>query len=158
MKLNVKRSLKTDVESAFKLCTEQKSQEAVYAKLSGTDVNIKREGRAPNVKLRISRRMPANPPAAIRKFVPATNDVSHTEDWAADGKGYSSDIVIDIKGVPVRISGTKALQPEKGGCTVEWNFDITSGIPLLGGILASFAGEEIKKNLEDEYKVLKASV
>lgn len=158
MKLNVKRSLKTDVESAFKLCTEQKSQEAVYAKLSGTDVKIKREGRAPNVKLRISRRMPATPPTAIRKFVPATNDVSHTEDWAADGKGYSSDIVIDIKGVPVRISGTKALQPEKGGCTVEWNFDITSGIPLLGGILASFAGEEIKKNLEDEYKVLKASV
>jgi hypothetical protein len=158
MKVNVKRSLKTDVESAFKLCTEQKSQEAVYAQLSGTDVKIKREGRAPNVKLRISRRMPANPPAAIRKFVPATNDVSHTEDWAADGKGYSSDIVIDIKGVPVRISGTKALQPEKGGCTVEWNFDITSGIPLLGGILASFAGEEIKKNLEDEYKVLKASL
>jgi hypothetical protein len=37
-------------------------------------------------------------------------------------------------------------------------FDITSGIPLLGGIIASFAGEEIKKNLEDEFKVLKASV
>lgn len=158
MKVNVRKSLKTDVESAFKLCTEQKSQEAIYAQLAGTDLKIKREGRAPNVKLRISRRMPANPPAAIRKLVPSTNDVSHTEDWAADGKGYSSKIVIDIRGVPVRISGTKALQPEKGGCTVEWNFDITSGIPLLGGIIAGFAGEEIRKNLEDEYKVLKASV
>jgi hypothetical protein len=158
MKVNVKHSLKTDVESAFKLCTEQKSQEAVYAKLAGTDLKIKREGRAPNVKLRISRKMPANPPAAIRRLVPATNDVSHTEDWAAEGKGFASKIAIDIKGVPVKIVGTKALQPEKGGCTVEWNFDISSGIPLLGGIIASFAGDEIKKNLEDEYKVLKASV
>ena len=102
--------------------------------------------------------MPANPPAAIRKLVPSTNDVSHTEDWAADGEGYAADIVVDIKGVPVKIVGTKILQPEKGGSSVEWNFDITSGIPLLGGIIASFAGEELKKNLEDEFKVLKKSV
>ena len=156
MKVNVKHSLKTDVESAFKLCTEQKSQEAVYAKLAGTDLKIKREGRAPNVRLKISRKMPANPPAAIKRLVPSTNDVSHTEDWSAEGKGFASRIAIDIKGVPVKISGTKALQPEKAGCTVEWNFDITSGIPLLGGIIASFAGDEIRKNLEDEFKVLKS--
>jgi hypothetical protein len=158
MKVHVKHTLKADVGSAFRLCTEQKSQEAVYAKLPGTDVKIKREGRAPNVSLRIARKMPANPPAAIRRLVPTTNDVSHTENWSADGDGYSSDIVVEIQGVPVKIVGTKALQPEKGGCSVEWNFDITSGIPLLGGIIASFAGEEIKKNLEDEFKVLKNSV
>ena len=56
----------------------------------------------------------------------------------------------------MKIVGTKTLQPEKGGCSVEWNFDITSGIPLVGGIIASFAGDEIKKNLEDEFKVLKS--
>jgi hypothetical protein len=158
MKVHVKHTLKADVGSAFRLCTEQKSQEAVYAKLPGTDVRIKREGRAPNVGLRIARKMPANPPAAIRRLVPTTNDVSHTESWSADGDGYASDIVVEIKGVPVKIVGTKALQPEKGGCSVEWNFDVTSGIPLLGGIIASFAGEEIRKNLEDEFKVLKSSV
>jgi hypothetical protein len=158
MKVQVKHSLKTDVGAAFKLCTEQKSQETVYSQLPGSDVKIKREGRAPNVKLRVSRKMPANPPAAIRRFVPSTNDVTHSEDWAADGQGYAAAIVVDIKGVPVKIVGTKVLQPEKGGCSVAWNFDVTSGIPLLGGILASFAGDEIRQNLEDEFKVLKASV
>jgi hypothetical protein len=156
MKVHVKHSLKTDVASAFKLCTELKHQEQVYAQLGGTDVKIKREGRAPNVKLRISRREVANPPAAIRKLVPATNDVSHTEDWSADGDGYSADIAIDIKGVPVKIAGTKTLQPEKGGCSVEWNFDVTSGIPLLGSIVASFAGSEVQQKLETEFKVLKS--
>jgi hypothetical protein len=156
MKVHVKHSLKTDVASAFKLCTDLKHQEQVYAQLGGTDVKIKREGRAPNVKLRISRREVANPPAAIRKLVPATNDVSHTEDWAADGDGYSADIAIDIKGVPVKIAGTKSLQPEKGGCSVEWNFDVTSGIPLLGSIVASFAGSEVEQKLEKEFKVLKS--
>lgn len=158
MKIQVKHSLKTDVGAAFKLCTEQKSQDAVYAKLGGSDVKIKREGRAPNVVLRISRKMPANPPAAIKRLVPATNDVSHTEKWAVHGDGYAADIAVEIKGVPVRIVGTKALQPEKGGSSVEWKFDITSSIPLLGSVIASFAGEELKQNLEDEFKVLKASV
>lgn len=158
MKIEVRHTLKTDVGSAFKLCTEQKAQEAVYAQLGGTDLKVRREGRAPNVKLKVSRRMPANPPAAIRKFVPATNDVSHVEDWGSDGEGYAADIVVDIKGVPVKIVGTKILQPEKGGCSVAWRFDVSSGIPLLGGIIASFAGDELKKNLEDEYQVLKSSV
>jgi Protein of unknown function (DUF2505) len=158
MKIQVKHSLKTDVGAAFKLCTEQKAQEAVYAKLGGSDLKIKREGRAPNVILRISRKMPANPPAAIKRLVPATNDVSHVEKWAAAGEGFAADIVVEIKGVPVKIVGTKALQPEKGGSSVHWTFDITSGIPLLGSVIASFAGDELKKNLEDEFKVLKASV
>jgi hypothetical protein len=156
MKVHVKHTLKTDVASAFKLCTELKSQESIYAKLGGSDVKIKRDGRAPNVKLRISRTEPANPPAAIRKIVPSTTEVSHTEDWAADGDGHSADIVVEIKGVPVKISGTKSLQPEKGGCSVEWNFDVTSGIPLLGGIIASFAGSEIERKLENEFKILKS--
>lgn len=156
MKVHVKQGLKTDLASAFKLCTDQKRQEAVYAKLPGTNLSIKREGKAPNAKLRVSRTMPANPPAAIKRLVPATNEVSHTEAWRADGKGYVADIAVEIKGVPVKITGTKALQPEKSGCSVEWKFDVTSGLPLVGGIIASFAGAELEKNLADEYKVLKA--
>jgi len=156
MKVHVKHTLKTDVAAALKLCTELKSQQEIYAQLGGTDVRIKRDGRSPNVKLKISRNEVANPPAAIRKLVPGTNEVSHTEDWAADGDGYSADIAIEIKGVPVKISGTKSLQPEKGGCRVEWKFDVTSGIPLLGGIIASFAGSEVEQKLENEFRILKS--
>ena len=150
MKVHVKQSLKTDVASALKLCTDQKRQEAVYAKLPGSNVRIKREGKAPNARLRVSRTMPANPPAAIKRLVPATNEV-----WRADGNGHVADIAVEIKGVPVKITGTKALRPEKGGCSVEWTFDVTSGLPLVGSVIASFAGAELERNLADEYKVLK---
>jgi len=156
MKIHVRHTIKSDVASVLKLCTELKHQEAVYAQLGGTDVRIKRDGRSPNVKLDISRKEAANPPAAIRKLVPSTTEVSHTEDWAADGDGYSSDITIDIRGVPVKIVGTKSLMPDRGGCSVEWNFEVTSGIPLLGGIIASFAGSEIEQKLEKEFKILKS--
>lgn len=156
MKIHVKHTLKTDVASAFKLCTEPKSQEQIYARLGGSDLKVKREGRAPNVTLRVSRKEPADPPAVIRRIVPSTSEVSHVEEWAADGDGHTAKLSVDIKGVPVKISGTKTLQPAKGGCTVEWTFDVTSGIPLLGGVLASFAGGEIQKKLDAEAKVLKS--
>lgn len=156
MKVHVKHTLKTDVATAFKLCTDQKHQESIYAQLGGSDVKIKREGRAPNVKLAISRREAANPPAAIRRIVPAESSVSHTENWTADGDGHEADIVIEIKGVPVKIAGTKRLRPDRKDCSVEWNFDVTSGIPLLGGVIASFVGSEIEQKLEREFKVLKS--
>lgn len=156
MRVHVKHSLKADVAETFRLCTEQKHQEAIYAKLGGTDVRIKREGRAPNVKLRISRNEPANPPAAIRRLVPATNEVTHSETWTAHGKGHAADVKVEIKGVPVKISGTKTLKPEKGGCTVEWDFELTSSIPLLGRILESFAGAELERKVEKEFTVLKS--
>ncbi len=156
MKVHVKHTLKTDVASAFKLCTDQKHQETIYAQLGGSNVKIKREGRAPNVKLAISRTEDANPPAAIRKLVPSESTVSHTEDWSADGDLHQADIVIDIKGVPVKISGTKSLRPDKKDCIVEWRFDVTCGIPLLGGVIASFVGSEMEQKLESEFKILKS--
>jgi hypothetical protein len=156
MKVHVKHSIKSDVASVFKLCTEQKHQESIYSQLGGTGIKIKREGRAPNVKLSISRREAANPPAAIRRIVPSDSEVSHTENWAADGDAHEAGIVIDIKGVPVKIVGSKSLKPEKGGCAVEWKFDVTCGIPLLGGVIASFVGSEIEQKLEREFKILKS--
>jgi hypothetical protein len=156
MRVHVSHSLKTDLASAVRACTEVKSLKATYAALGGSDVRIKREGRAPNVRIEISRKMPANPPAAIRLLVPTTNEVSHTESWRAHDDGEVADITVDIKGVPVKIKGTKALRPDKSGCAIEWEFDVTSGVPLLGSVLAAFGAEQLKANLEDEYRILKS--
>jgi len=158
MEVHVKKPLKCDLAAAFKLCTDQKSLESTYDQLGGEDIRIKREGRAPNLKIAVQRRMPANPPAAIRMLVPSMNDVQHTEKWRSEDGRYEADIVVNIKGVPVDIAGTKALYAEKGGSVVEWRFDVTSKVMFVGSILAAFGGEQLKGNLEDEYAVLKKSV
>jgi hypothetical protein len=158
MKFQGRHALETRVADAFKTCTDYKSQQAIYERMDVQEPRVQREGRAPNVKLRITRKVPINPPAALRKFVSGTNDVAHTEHWRAAGDGYIADLEIDIKSVPVRIKGTKGLQPDKKGCRIEWQFDVTSGVPLLGTLIASFAGEEIRKSVEEEYRVLTAMI
>jgi len=155
MDIRVKHPLQVDLESAFKLCTEGKALEDTYAQLGGTDVRIKREGRAPNVRIKVSRKMPADAPAAIKRFVPAVNEVRHTEVWRREGDYHVADIEVEIKGVPVKIAGTKALSAEKKGSKVEWHFAVTSGVPLLGRVIAGFAAEQLKGTLEDEAAILK---
>jgi hypothetical protein len=154
MKFQVRHTLKANVADVFKVCTDQKSQQAIYERMGVLEPRVQRDGRAPNVKLRITRKVPVNPPAALKKFVSGANEVAHTENWHAAGDGYLADLAIEIKSVPVRIRGTKGLQPEKKGCSIEWQFDVSSGIPLLGTMIASFAGEEIKKSVEQEYREL----
>lgn len=158
MEVHVRKSMKCDLAALHKLCTDQKSLEATYDQLGGEAIRIKREGRSPNLRIAVSRRMPANPPAAIRRLVPAMNDVHHTEKWRAEDGGHVADIEVTIKGVPLNISGTKTLHAEKGGAVVEWRFDVTSKVLLVGGILAAFGAEQLRQNLEDEAAVLRKSV
>ena len=47
MKVHVKHTIKSDVGSVFKLCTEQKHQESIYSQLGGTEIKIKRRGPRP---------------------------------------------------------------------------------------------------------------
>ena len=63
MKVHVKHSLKADADAVLKLCTEQKHQEAIYAKLGGTDLKVKREGRAPGGRRRSRILVPRGPAA-----------------------------------------------------------------------------------------------
>ena len=48
MKVHVKHSLKADAAAVFKLCTEQKHQEAGYAKRGGAELEVRRDGSARN--------------------------------------------------------------------------------------------------------------
>ena len=89
--------------------------------------------------------------------MPSTNEVSHTENWTADGDGHAADIVVEIKGVPVKIVGSKVAAAREGRLQ-PWSGISTSPAASrsLGGIIASFAGAEIEQKLEDEFKVLKS--
>jgi hypothetical protein len=158
MQVAVRHVLAAEVADVFQACTDKAQLAATYAGLGGTDVDIRRDGRAPNFKLRITRRMPADAPGALKRFVPAVNEVAHTENWRVEGDGRIADIVVEIRGVPVRMSGTKSVMPDANGCAVEWRFAVTSGVPLLGSTIAGFAGEQLRAQLEKEFAILRKAM
>ena len=156
MKVHVKHTIKSDVATVFKLCTEQKHQESIYSQLGGTELKVKREGRAPNVKLRISRKEAGE--SAGR----------HPQDRSQRERGEPHRGL--DRGRRRARGGHRHRHQRRAGedrrhqvaharerrLRVAWNFDVTCGIPLLGGVIASFVGSEIEQKLEREFKVLKA--
>lgn len=75
-------------------------------------------------------------PDFVRGFVGATLEVEQNDDWgapSADGSREGS-MVVEIKGAPVRLTGTLRLAPAPGGGTVETiEGDLKASVPLIGG-------------------------
>jgi hypothetical protein len=74
-------------------------------------------------------------PDFVRTFVGATLVVSEIQDWqAADAAGgREGTLVLEIKGAPVRMTGTLRLTAEGAGTVENIDCDLKASVPLVGG-------------------------
>ena len=74
-------------------------------------------------------------PDFVRTFVGSTLVVSEIQDWqAADGTGArDGTLVLEIKGAPVRMTGTLRLVAEGPGTVETIDCDLKAAVPLVGG-------------------------
>lgn len=88
-------------------------------------------------------------PEMVRKFVGHTLNVTQRESWSApapDG-GRTVDITVDVAGAPVDVKAVQRLVAHGDSTTIELTGDVTSGIPFLGGKIASAAEPFLGKAL-----------
>ncbi len=88
-------------------------------------------------------------PEMARKFVGETLNLTQVEKWsapAADGS-RSADMSMSVAGVPISAKALQRLVPEAAGTRVELTGEVSSGIPFLGGKIASMAEPMIGKAL-----------
>lgn len=101
------------------------------------------------------REVPANVPGLLKKFLGAWNTVIQTEEWRQDGPTWICNLTVEIKGVPVDISGTMKLHPEGKGSVNDVMITISCGIPLVGGKLADFVADDTGHAMDSEYEYIK---
>ena len=96
------------------------------------------------------REVAANLPAAAKKIIGETAEVTQTENWRRSGDDLTCQITIATKGAPGGTEGTMTVTPSAGGCTWTSNFDIKVSIPLLGKKLEAVMLEETGGNFVKE--------
>jgi hypothetical protein len=81
-------------------------------------------------------------PDFARKFLGETNTVTQSDSWDLEKK--TGRLEAEIKGVPVKISADMKLADEGAGSanTLKWN--LSCGIPLLGGKLEQIVATDIQ--------------
>ncbi|MCL6271738.1 DUF2505 domain-containing protein [Sansalvadorimonas sp. 2012CJ34-2] len=94
-------------------------------------------------------------PAALRKFLGEYNRVRQRESWVSQDDGSRlCTMRVDIDGVPVKVQGEMLLCPTGDGCVNHVTMEISSSIPLVGKVAASFVAENIEHQMEAEYQYI----
>lgn len=93
-------------------------------------------------------------PGFAAKVIKPTNTMEQVDVWdAPDADGArNGTFTIDVKGAPVKVSGTMRLEPTADGGTrhtVSGRFDVK--VPLVGGKIASWAEGPAQKRLDAEF-------
>ena len=100
-------------------------------------------------------------PGFATKVLKPTNTMEQVDVWdAPDADGSrSGSFTIDVKGAPVRASGTMRIEPTADGGTrhtVSGRFDVK--VPLIGGKIGSWAEGPAQQRLEAEFAFHRAAL
>jgi hypothetical protein len=120
----------------------------------GTDVSIDQSGGGATI--RTNRELPtADFPDFLKKFVGDTVHVVRVDTWgpaAADG-ARDGTITVEIKGAPVRLSGTITLRPDGAGTVEDVQGELKAGVPLVGGKIEKAVAPSIRGGVAKEEEV-----
>lgn len=142
-------------EVVFEAMTSPDVMVAKYRALGHLDVRIvEHTERAGIISIRSRRGVPMEVPGFARRFFDSVNVVDEHDEWdppTPDGSRWGI-WQISARGVPVTTGGQLRLGPTPNGLgtIVELTGDVTCPMPIVGGRIASFVGEDVERTLHAE--------
>ena len=133
MDLRTEYEFDADPEAVFAMLTDpefvrRKSEDAGHS-----DISVEVDGG----RIVCRRNVAVDVPGALKKLLSPTNAVTQTDEWdePIDGARHGT-WKVEIKGVPISLSGDMELLAADGGGSVEMiTGRIKASVPLLGGKL-----------------------
>ena len=154
MKFTITHDYLQDTQTVFKVLTDESYLVRKFEATGAKNINIL-ECRESKGRFIIRRKLdiPANPPQLLKRFVKSMNTVISTETWLSFDKDFKTGVFdLNIKGVPISMSGTIALKPTKKGCNYIIESDAKCSIPLIGGKLLSLVENDTRTNQKLDYE------
>ena len=145
MQFNDKHSFDKPAATVLKMFSDKAYFERKYRELGFKDIQVLEhasDGRKFRIKVRYAAPNSAPVPDFAKKFLGETNVVTQTDTWDLEKK--TGRLEAEIKGVPVRVGADMKLADEGAGSsnTLKWN--LSCGIPFVGGKLEEFVGSDIQ--------------
>jgi hypothetical protein len=142
------------VESVIALLADKSATVEKYESMGHQDVKVVEFAADANaIRIVSSRVVSVDLPSFAKKALKPTNTIVQTDEWrrAADGS-WSGIFTGDVKGSPVKISGTMTLTPHAQGAEHRVTIDMQVKIPLVGGKIADWAGKnDVRRTLDAEF-------
>lgn len=104
-------------------------------------VSHKSEGDRFSIKFK--RKVPMAAPGPVKRFVSAENTVVHEDAW--NRKTKTGTISVEIQGMPIEMSCKTSLRDVGKECVLTYDWEIKSGVPLVGGTIEKAVAAENEK-------------
>ena len=151
MQFNEKHSFDKPAATVLKMFSDKAYFERKYKDFGYTGIKVLEHAvDAKKFRIKVQYQAPNSAPVPdfAKKFLGETNTVTQSDTWDLEKK--TGRLEAEIKGVPVRISADMKLADEGGGSanTLKWN--LSCGIPLLGGKLEQIVASDIQSKAKSD--------
>lgn len=154
MNFNDKHTFDKPAATVIKMFADKAYFERKYKELGFGNLEVlESSGDAKKFRIKVRYTAPNSAPLPdfAKRFLGETNVVTQTDSWDLEKK--TGRLEAEIRGVPVKVSADMALKDEGAGSanTMKWN--LSCGIPLIGGKLEQVvAGDIQSKSKADQAK------
>lgn len=87
-------------------------------------------------------------PSFAKSIVLATNKVTETDVWRADGDDYNGEWSAEVSGVPAVTSGSMRITPTEDGCRYTFVGTVRIKVPLIGGKLEGLGIDQMEGEIQ----------
>ncbi len=126
-----------------------------HENMAAFDVSAEVEETGTGVTISSSRKLPAEIPAAARRFVGDSITIDEVHRWShpeTDGTRHGI-VTASFGGAPMSVKGTLELRPEGTGSVMAVVIDSKASVPLVGGKLEGVVGEQFMRALRKEQEI-----
>ncbi|QHS09573.1 DUF2505 domain-containing protein [Sinimarinibacterium sp. NLF-5-8] len=154
MKLEQKHVLNKPADNVIQMYTDRAFFERKYQMLGFTNIQVlehEKTGDTFRIKVSYTTQTNAPIPEIAKKFVPSEAQITQTDSW--DIRTRKGQLQVDIKGTPVKAVCDMALTDSGSGAVNTHHWNISCGIPLVGGKIEKIVAQDIEAKSGNDVRV-----
>ncbi|HEY0973683.1 MAG TPA: DUF2505 domain-containing protein [Solimonas sp.] len=145
MKFDDKHTFDKPAATVMKMFSDKAYFERKYEALGFKDITVlehEKSDKRFHIKVRYTTKNTVTLPDFAKKFIPDTAVVTQSDTWDLTKK--TGRIEAEIKGAPVKVVCDMTLKDEGKGAANHLKWNISCGIPLVGGKVEQLTADDIR--------------
>ncbi len=153
MELSESHDYDASIDTVLAMFANREAITERYSAMGHRDITIAEcDLNASQLRITSSRVVDVELPSFAKKVLKPTNTMVQTDVWEHDGQAWKGTFNVEVKGAPVKISGTMHLTPSGEGCTHAVTIRVDVKIPIVGGKIADWIGKnDGRRTLTEEF-------
>ncbi len=154
MKFDDKHTFDKPAATVLKMFSDKAYFERKYKDLGFSEIEVLEHEKSATrfrIKVRYAAKNTVAVPDFAKKFIPATAIVTQSDTW--DLSKMTGRIEAEIKGAPVKVVCDMTLKDEGKGAANQLKWNISCGIPLVGGKIEKITADDIQAKAGNDVAV-----